>query len=218
MFVFFGGDTQDAGIGDIRLTRLVLSLKQEHADRVQLIIGNRDAILRHTTPDAVSEEDVVESYRNEVDPKSEADKSPTHDNFMLNYLQQGKLAYVFGSTLFVHGGISESNIGTVPGKRERVKDVREWVRELNSWAAQELTTNFAADPYSGSNLRDRKGGGLMDYRVPGGNGGASVIYEHFLSNGNATQQLQPRVREYLVASGITGFLVLCTRVLENLSY
>jgi hypothetical protein len=191
MFVFFGGDTQDAGVGDIRLTRLLLSLKQEHPDRVQLIIGIRDAnkLLRHTTPDAVSEEDVVESYRNEVDPKSEADKSPTHDNFMLNYLQQGKLAYVFGSTLFVHGGVSESNVGTVPGKRERVKDVHEWVRELNSWAAQELTN-----------------------RVPGGNGGASVIYEHFLSNGNATQQLPPRVREYLVASGITGFKVFSTNL------
>ena len=155
MFVFFGGDTQDKGIGDIRFTRLLLSLKQEHPDRVQLIIGNRDAnkLLRHTTPDAVSEEAVVEGYRNEVDPKSEADKSPTHDNFMLKYLQQGKLAHVFGSTLFVHGGISESNVGTVPGKRERVKDVHEWVRELNSLAAQELTSfaNFAADPYSGSN-------------------------------------------------------------------
>jgi hypothetical protein len=281
MFVFFGGDTQDKGIGDIRFTRLLLALKQEHPDRVQLIIGNCDAnkLLQHTTPDAVSEEDVVESYRstrNEVDPKSEADKSPTHDNFMLNYLQQGKLAYVFGSTLFVHGGISESNVGTVPGKRERVNDVHEWVRELNSWAAQELTnlaaaqeltnlaaaqeltnlaaaqeltnlaaaqeltnlaaaqeltqeltslaaqelTSLAADPYSGSNLRDRKGGGLsgaiasrlMDYRVPGGNGGASAIYEHFLSNGNATQLLPLRVREYLVASGITGFLDFTTRL------
>ena len=212
MFVFFGGDTQDKGIGDIRFTRLLLALKQEHPDRVQLIIGNCDAnkLLQHTTPDAVSEEDVVESYRstrNEVDATSEADNSPTHDNFMLKYLQQGKLAYVFGSTLFVHGGISESNVGTVPGKRERVNDVHEWVRELNSWAAQELT-NFAADPYSGSNLCDRKGGGLMDYRVPGGNGGANVIYEHVLSNGNATQLLPPRLCDYLVASGITGFPVL----------
>jgi hypothetical protein len=42
MFVL-GGDTQDKGIGDIRFTKLLLALKQEHPDRVQLIIGNRDA-------------------------------------------------------------------------------------------------------------------------------------------------------------------------------
>jgi hypothetical protein len=42
MFVY-GGDTQDKGIGDIRFTKLLLALKQEHPDRVQLIIGNRDA-------------------------------------------------------------------------------------------------------------------------------------------------------------------------------
>jgi len=142
-----------------------------------------------------------------VDPQSEGD-SPSADNFVLNYLQQGKLAYVFGSTLFVHGAISESNMGTVPGEREPVQQVHEWVRELNSWAAQELQS-FAADPYSGNNRRDRKGGGLMDYGVPGGNGGASVVYEHFLSNGSATQ-LPPRVHDYLVASGITGFADLRT--------
>jgi hypothetical protein len=61
----------------------------------------------------------------------------------------------------------------------------EWVRELNSWAAQELIN-----------------------RGWGGNGGVSVIYKHFLSNGYSTQQLPPRVWEYLVASGITGFLVI----------
>jgi len=148
-----------------------------------------------------------------VDPQSEGD-SPSADNFVLNYLQQGKLAYVFGSTLFVHGAISESNMGTVPGEREPVQQVHEWVRELNSWAAQELQS-FAADPYSGNNRRDRKGGGLMDYGVPvdglrrAGNEGASVVYEHFLSNGSATQ-LPPRVHDYLVASGITGFADLRT--------
>jgi len=172
------------------------------------------AMLRQTAVDAVSEEDVVESYRNEVDPQS-AGNSTSGDNFVLNYLQQGKLAYVFGSTLFVHGAISESNMGTVPGKREPVQQVHDWVRELNSWAAQELV-NFAADPYSGNNRRDRKGGGLMDYGVPGGNGGASVIYEHFLSNGNATQ-LPPRVHDYLVASGITGFADLRTTNLRHCS-
>ena len=41
----FGGDSQDKGIGDIRFTKLLLDLKAQRGneDRVQFIIGNRDA-------------------------------------------------------------------------------------------------------------------------------------------------------------------------------
>ena len=41
----FGGDSQDKGIGDIRFTKLLLDLKAQEGneDRVQFIIGNRDA-------------------------------------------------------------------------------------------------------------------------------------------------------------------------------
>ena len=44
MFVF-GGDSQDKGIGDIRFTKLLLDLKARkgNEDRVEFIIGNRDA-------------------------------------------------------------------------------------------------------------------------------------------------------------------------------
>jgi hypothetical protein len=44
MFVF-GGDSQDKGIGDIRFTKLLLDLKAQkgNEDRVEFIIGNRDA-------------------------------------------------------------------------------------------------------------------------------------------------------------------------------
>ena len=42
MFVF-GGDSQDKGIGDIRFVRLLLALKKDYPERVEFIIGNRDA-------------------------------------------------------------------------------------------------------------------------------------------------------------------------------
>ena len=41
MFVY-GGDSQDKGIGDIRFVKLLLALKKQYGERVQLIIGNRD--------------------------------------------------------------------------------------------------------------------------------------------------------------------------------
>lgn len=173
LFVF-GGDSQDKGIGDIRIVKLLLALKKEHPERVQFIIGNRDAkklrlkpelhenyinsdivrtdssfpywdpsdrrvtpqmfldknsddnggkhnaanrlryILKHTMgadgaferrkeelslirrckKDEVTDDEVVHSYRGEVDPKR------PKDNFMLQYLKEGKLAYIFGNNLF----------------------------------------------------------------------------------------------------------------------
>jgi len=42
MFVF-GGDCQDRGIGDIRFVNLLLKFKSEYPNRVEFIIGNRDA-------------------------------------------------------------------------------------------------------------------------------------------------------------------------------
>ena len=156
------------------------------------------SIIRKCRKEAVSDEDVVESYRNEVDPAKEG------DNFMLKYLQQGKLAYVFGEHLFVHGAVSETNVGTVPGSTERIERVEEWAEALNAWCREEVAA-FVSDPYSGKNGRDRKGSGLMDYGVPGGNGGATVMYSRNLNNGNG-EHIAPAVREYLVASGIKSVI------------
>ena len=156
------------------------------------------SIIRKCGKEAVSDEDVVESYRNEVDPAKEG------DNFMLKYLQQGKLAYVFGDHLFVHGAVSGTNVGTVPGSTERIERVEEWVEALNAWCREEVAA-FESDPYSGKNGRDRKGSGLMDYGVPGGNGGATVVYSHNLKNGNG-EHIAPAVREYLGANSIKSVI------------
>jgi len=156
------------------------------------------SIIRNCGKEDVSDEDVVESYRNEVDPAKEG------GNFMLNYLQQGKLAYVFGEHLFVHGAVSETNVGTVPGSTKRIERVEEWVDALNAWCRGEVAA-FESDPYSGKNGRDRKGSGLMDYGVPGGNGDATVMYSNNLDNGNG-KHIAPAVREYLEASDIKSVI------------
>jgi hypothetical protein len=278
MFVF-GGDSQDKGIGDIRFTQLLLGLKEKYPDRVEMIIGNRDAnkirlcselhkdtlddpkvltdasfpywveegkrvtpkmfldkndaknggsantaanrlrwllkdtmgadgaferrreelsIIRNCKLAAINDDAVVESYRNEADPQSK------DDNFMLKYLQNGKLAYVFGSTIFVHGGLSPKNIGTVPGKENIEPSVEGWVKELNAWAQKEVI-DFTQDPYSGKNGRERKGAGLMDYGVPDGNGGATVVYEHYLDKGNS-KHIPKEVQKYLLESNINTVL------------
>ena len=80
------------------------------------------------------------------------------------------------------------------------RKVQPWIEKLNAWAQAQLA-EFKSDPYSGKNSHTRKGGGLTDYGVPGGNGGATVIYNHFLSNGNG-QQLDAEVQSFLLRSNI----------------
>jgi len=270
----FGGDSQDKGIGDIRFTKMMLALKKDYPDRVQLIIGNRDAnklrltselqehcikddkvltdasfpywdppdkrvtpqmfldknapenggskntaanrlryileetmgaagafdrrrqelsILAECSLEQISDDDVVESYRIECDPHQ-------GHNFMFEYLKLGKLAYVHGSTLFVHGALSSKNKGTVPGTMQTFGNVHEWVDALNNWAKKEVD-EFESDPYSGKNRKDRNGAGLIDYGVPGGNEGATVVYDNLLVNGNAVHTA-PDVQEYLLKNHI----------------
>jgi hypothetical protein len=42
-YFVYGGDSVDKGTGDIRVVRQLISLKDRYPDRVQLLIGNRDA-------------------------------------------------------------------------------------------------------------------------------------------------------------------------------
>ena len=110
------------------------------------------------------------------------------NNFMLQFLKEAKLAYVFGANLFVHGAINAENQGTVPGAEEVLNEVHEWVDALNAWA-QEQVHDFEANPFYHAEstddcsglYTDRKGGDLMDYGVPNGKAvrlTASVISLH----------------------------------------
>jgi hypothetical protein len=69
-------------------------------------------ILGSASTESVTDEMVVESYQQQV-------QSDGLDPFFLEYLRLGQLAHVHGSTLFVHGAVTETNMGTVPGKKQK---------------------------------------------------------------------------------------------------
>ena len=58
---------------------------------------------------SVSDEVVAASFTAQVLETGE-------DNLMLRYLNEAQLAWIFGATLFVHGGITAQGAGTVPGR------------------------------------------------------------------------------------------------------
>lgn len=58
------------------------------------------------------------------------------------YLKQGQLAKVIDGNLFVHGAVTDNNIGYVPGNFFHFKDTREWISKLNQWAKSEINDWF----------------------------------------------------------------------------
>lgn len=75
----------------------------------------------------VSEEDVVDSFLEDVGP----------GGLLRDYLSACQLVYRAGTTLFVHGGVHEDSLGTVP-TRGRVEGVDTWSEALNGWYREQV--------------------------------------------------------------------------------
>lgn len=277
MFVF-GGDAQDRGIGDIRFINLLLDFKKEYPDRVEFIIGNRDAnkiriyselsekitnnsahlskydkfpywvnkkdrvtlrnyleqnnyeinivnrlkyileytmgssgsfekrraelaILLNKSASSISDEDIVASFLNSIAPHPVNVKN-TNDNYLLKYLQYGKIAYIFGEHIFVHGAINKNNMGYVPSGGKLIEDVHLWVSTLNNWYHKELN-EYMLNPEFGGITKNRKGYKIIDYSVPSDN--KTVVYSDNLKNGNGNY-INSKVIKYLNNSGIHSII------------
>jgi len=285
MFVF-GGDCQDRGIGDIRFVNLLLKFKSEYPNRVEFIIGNRDAnkirisselsekiyatgvadrkaeskylakydnfpywvnkseritlrtylndnnfkidavsrlkyildytmgsndsfdkrrkelsIILNKSPDLISDNDIVASFLNSVSPNPKNIKN-TNDNYMLKYLKSGKIAYIFGEHIFVHGAINKNNIGYIPNNKNIVDDVGKWVSGLNKWFQKDLK-EYMVNPEYGGISKKRKGYKIIDYAVPSDN--KTVVYSDNLKNGNG-QYINAKVIKYLNKGGIHSII------------
>ena len=282
MFVF-GGDCQDRGIGDIRFVNLLLNFKSEYPDRVEFIIGNRDAnkiriysemsekidtsdinakskylakydnfpywvnkgeritlrkylednnykinavsrlkyildytmgsngcfdkrrkelsIILNKDPDSISDNDIITSFLNSVSPNPNNIKN-TNDNYMLKYLKNGKIAYIFGEHIFVHGAVNKNNIGYIPNNKYIVDDVDKWVSGLNKWFQKDLK-EYIANPEYGGISKKRKGYKIIDYAVPSDN--KTVVYSDNLKNGNG-QYINAKVIKYLNKGGIHSII------------
>ncbi|WNG60778.1 hypothetical protein F0U59_43305 [Archangium gephyra] len=87
----------------------------------------REELERTGTP--VSEEDVVDSFLEDVRP----------GGAMRDYLSVCQLAHRTGNTLFVHGGVHERSLGAVP-TGEHVEGVDAWVEALNRWYREQISS------------------------------------------------------------------------------
>jgi hypothetical protein len=82
-------------------------------------------LARAGTP--VSEEEVVDSFLEDLGP----------GGLLRDYITASQLVHRIGNTLFVHGGLHEHSLGSIPGQ-ERVEGVDTWGKALNHWYGEQL--------------------------------------------------------------------------------
>jgi hypothetical protein len=93
--------------------------------RVELaeLIGTEQAL--------VSDAQVLESFRNSVDP--------THaDPWMLEFIERGQFALRLGPYLFVHGALLPRNVGKLPQSDEVVSEMDTWLCEFDIFLQQHI--------------------------------------------------------------------------------
>ncbi len=115
--------------------------------------GTRAEILRWTLAKTMGAADAFEHRRTELGHRSAdedvvdsmlADVSARPTGLLLAYLLCSQLAWRSEETLFVHGGVTEANLGVVPGD-DRSYDVDEWIWRLNRFYRQQVDA-YANDP------------------------------------------------------------------------
>ena len=147
----------------------------------------------------ISDADVFKSFRDSV----------AQGGVVRDYLEQTQLMLILGDTMFLHGALRDENLGRVPSSQTAHTNAHQWCQALNQWHSEELrswsssksditmepffrkweTLNNTSSKSAGMlskrlpkdhPMRLRSGGSLMDYGVPGGAEGRSVVYSSWL--------------------------------------
>jgi hypothetical protein len=183
----YGGDTIDRGPASVRMVRALVRAAQEKPDRVVLLAGNRDInklrlprelgphppdgapgplpdrlrwilartmgagqAFAHRAAELGEEDDaVVRSFLDDVAPP---------DGPLLTYLRLARLGWRWRDVLFLHGAVTEDNLGVVPGAPPS-DSVDQWLVALNAFLANQIRS-YIQDP-TGADHRP-----LVRYQAP----------------------------------------------------
>ena len=168
-----------AGNRDINKMRLVRELAGAHPPKMpdevrrepravmlQWIFANTmgaKAAFEHRRAELISEgcasddEAVAESYLEDLAP----------DGTLTRYLASCQLAHLTGASLFVHGAVTDENLGVVPGRDDLITSVPEWVSSLNRFYESEFGAwreSLSAPP--ALDTEAWAGKTLVDYQAP----------------------------------------------------
>ncbi|MFO0556017.1 MAG: metallophosphoesterase [Polyangiaceae bacterium] len=136
-----------AGNRDINKLRLLRELDGHPPPRTppEVASGSRVALLKHIFERTMGAPRAFEYRLSELGPSAREDAvaesfledlAPT--GALTRYLSACVLAHRVGSTLFLHGAITEESYGVTPRVRERAANVDVWIERLNAFYAEDL--------------------------------------------------------------------------------
>lgn len=115
------------------------------------------------------------------------------------YLSRGVLMHRIGDTLFLHGAVTDRNVGTVPGQNGPVENLDEWIFVLNQWYHNQIVRwkrGLTALHSESSHPGDSD---LMHYMVQNPQ---SVVTTNWYSRDRTIGPLPDVVAQYLVRAGV----------------
>jgi hypothetical protein len=170
------------------------------ANRLRFILaetmGAPDAFefRRRELGQGTSDEAVVASFVDET----------RRDGSIYRILKASRLMWRVGNTLFMHGGVTDANIGVVPDKAPAAANVEEWIRRLDAWYLREFAAwDAAADEWDGTG--ERPGEGLIRYAEPAAGkpiNPESVVYNRNVDQAGKIALPGEKAIRFLRASGI----------------
>lgn len=124
------------------------------------------------------------------------------------YLKMGDVVKIIDGTLYTHGGVSNENIGKIPGRATRITDLNQWSERLNKWAKREIIS-WGED--------HKKGKALLRYHAPritGKNVKESVFYHRYSDSlGNPKMPAKSLIKKFR-SSGVHRAVVAHTPIGE----
>jgi hypothetical protein len=124
------------------------------------------------------------------------------------YLKETEIMKIHGETLYVHGALTEKNIGKIPNTKRLCNNAIEWSNYLNNWKNNEFQKWYQLPMKQKVHSKSNKFP-LLDYGVQDGNNCTSVVYNSWLKKKNRypKEHKSTSVNQFLLNSSVKRVIV-----------
>lgn len=142
----------------------------------------------------ISDEDVLHNFLRETAP----------DGLMGQYLQLAQVGVIIPDTgvIAVHGGLTDFNIGRIPGMKESeppIEDARRWLQEFNHWYDQQIRDWVKLEP---AKMMETAYTALDESVLPIPGKKKSVITSDMLGENRRFVSIHPDVSRFMKKNGL----------------
>ena len=183
-------------LNDNRVNRLRWILKETMGAPNAFELRRQELLERNYPAD---DEAIVDSFLNHTKPGGP----------FANLLRLSNVIVRLDNTIFVHGGITKSNIGRIPNESRQFNSVDEWIEKLNHWYKKRLLS-WQRDSRLWDGRSPIPGVELVNYsrrRGTNANNPVSVVYNRIIDKANKVTHPQDAVSDYLLRNGVNRLVL-----------